>query len=69
MSESERAFYRRLLLKRYQMLLEKADGIYKFDDAVKSRLRQKILSLDWVDSAVDKLAPSAPTANDSDEEE
>jgi hypothetical protein len=56
--ELECTFYRRLFLKRYAMLIEKAAKQYAMTPEDVQHLKQRILCLDWVDAGVQKLASS-----------
>jgi hypothetical protein len=48
----EERFYRQLFLKRYALLLEKAERIYHIPKDTMDILKREILSLDWVDPGV-----------------
>ncbi len=41
---------------RYARLLQKAEQTYKLSPAVMDRLREEILSLDWIDRGVDAIS-------------
>jgi hypothetical protein len=51
----QQAFYRKLFMIRYARLLQKAEQTYKLSPAVMDRLREEILSLDWIDRGVDSI--------------
>jgi hypothetical protein len=51
----QQAFYRKLFMIRYARLLQKAEQTYKLSPAVMDRLREEILSLDWIDRGVDTI--------------
>lgn len=53
--EEERRFYRQLFLRRYALLLEKAEHTFRIPPEVMQDLRRRILTLDWVDRGVEKL--------------
>jgi hypothetical protein len=61
----EERFYRQLFLKRYALLLEKAERIYDVPKDTMSVLKRQVLSLDWVDPGVallqTKMGPTLPT--------
>ena len=48
----EERFYRQLFLKRYALLLEKAERIYHIPKDTMDILKREVLSLDWVDPGV-----------------
>ena len=48
-------FYRQLFLKRYALLLEKAEHTFRIPKETMEILRSQILTLDWVDTGVRKL--------------
>ena len=48
-------FYRQLFLRRYALLLEKAEHTFKIPKETMDLLRSRILTLDWVDVGVRKL--------------
>lgn len=48
----EERFYRQLFLKRYALLLEKAERTYSIPKETMDALKRKVLSLDWVDPGV-----------------
>ncbi len=52
--DSER-FYRQLFLRRYALLLEKAEQVFRLSPDTMAELRKKILNLDWIDSGLEKL--------------
>lgn len=51
----EQRFYRQLFLRRYALLLEKAEHTYKLPTDTMMQLRRSILSLDWADTGIEKL--------------
>ena len=58
--EAER-FLRQMLLHRYAQLIQKIESIYELSESQKQLLAERILTLDWVDSALG--AGAAPSAN------
>jgi hypothetical protein len=54
-SELSHRFYRQLFLRRYALLLEKAEHTFRLPADVVCRLRSHILSLDWVDGGIELL--------------
>jgi hypothetical protein len=67
----EERFYRQLFLKRYALLLEKAERTYHIPKDTMDLLKRQVLSLDWVDPGVailqSKLGnPMHPTLGHSD---
>jgi hypothetical protein len=54
-SELSRRFYRQLFLRRYALLLEKAEHTFHLPADVAQRLRSHILCLDWVDGGIELL--------------
>ncbi len=63
MTETELRFYRQLFLRRYAMLLTKAEHTYSIPHETMEKLRRQILTLDWVDVGVQKIA-SLPTVRE-----
>ncbi len=61
----EERFYRQLFLKRYALLLEKAERIYGIPKDTMVLLKRQVLSLDWVDPGIanlhTKMEPKPPT--------
>ena len=55
LQETESRFYRQLFLRRYALLLEKAEQTFHIPKETMDPLRRKLLSLDWVDEGVEKL--------------
>ncbi len=55
LTESEIRFYRQLFLRRYALLLEKAEHSFPISKDAMIALRRHILSLDWVDPAIQRL--------------
>lgn len=55
LTEAELRFYRQLFLRRYGLLLEKAEHSFAISKDVMISLRRHILSLDWVDPAILRL--------------
>jgi hypothetical protein len=55
MDSNEHRFYRQLFLRRYALLLEKAEHTFRIPPETMGILRSHILSLDWVDTGVEKL--------------
>jgi hypothetical protein len=55
----EERFYRQLFLKRYALLLEKAERIYGIPKETMDILKRQVLSLDWVDPGVALLQTNA----------
>ncbi len=53
--ELEQRFYRQLFLRRYALLLEKAEHTYKLPPETMDLLRRRILCLDWADAGIEKL--------------
>ena len=51
----ENRFYRQLFLRRYALLLEKAEHTFRIPPETMRLLRSHILSLAWVDAGVEKL--------------
>jgi hypothetical protein len=49
--EAER-FLRQMLLHRYAQLIQKIESIYELSESQKQLLAERILTLDWVDSAL-----------------
>ncbi len=58
MEDEERRFYRQLFLRRYALLLEKAEHTFRVSPETMRELRASILCLDWVDRGVEKLMDS-----------
>jgi hypothetical protein len=54
-TEQEKTFYRKLFLRRYTLLINKVESIYKLDPDVKKRLTDRLMCLDWVDVGVERL--------------
>jgi hypothetical protein len=56
MFEDERTFYRRLIMRRYALLLQKVEEAYPSLNAeTRNRLKERVLNLSWTDGAVEKL--------------
>lgn len=58
MEDEERRFYRQLFLRRYALLLEKAEHTFHVSPETMRELRARILCLGWVDHGVEKLLDS-----------
>lgn len=55
MEESAQRFYRQLFLRRYALLLEKAEHTFRLSPETMMDLRKKVLTLDWIDTGLEKL--------------
>jgi hypothetical protein len=56
MFEDERTFYRRLIMRRYALLLQKVEQTFPGLDAdTKARMKERVLNLSWTDEVVEKL--------------
>ncbi len=55
MESLEHRFYRQLFLRRYALLLEKAEHTFRIPPETMRILKSHILSLAWVDEGVEKL--------------
>jgi hypothetical protein len=56
MFEDEQTFYRRLIMRRYALLLQKVEQTYPHLDAdTRARMKERVLNLSWTDVAVAKL--------------
>lgn len=58
--DDERRFYRQLFLRRYALLLEKAEYTFHIPPEIAHDIRRRILTLDWVDRGVEKLMSGPP---------
>jgi hypothetical protein len=54
-NDLERTFYRKLFIRRYILLLEKAQRLYSIDESALTILHSRILSLDWIDGCIARL--------------
>ncbi len=59
MTEQELSFYRRLFLKRYALLIKRTEELYKLSPEKVQQLQEKILTIDWIDGAIDRLPSSS----------
>lgn len=51
-NETERTFYRKLFIRRYTLLIEKARQKCDLSDDAVATLQSRILSLDWIDNCI-----------------
>lgn len=56
MFEDERTFYRRLVMRRYALLLQKVEQTFPHLDAdTRVRMKERVLNLSWTDAVIEKL--------------
>lgn len=64
MTEQELWLFRKLFLKRYNMLIKRTQELYKLSDSQTYELQERVLNIDWVDIAIKKIPSAHPTPKD-----
>lgn len=61
MTEQELWLYRKLFLKRYSELVKRTQELYKLTPLQVQTLQEKVLNIDWCESAIQKIPSAHPT--------
>ncbi len=68
MTEQELTFYRRLFLKRYALLVKRTEELYKLSPERVQQLQEKVLTIDWIDGAIERLPSTSSKVTSAESE-